>query len=315
MVELVDAAFRSPSVVLLDTNTEVSLAPSWQRLEPTSPGPLASAPTATRAATGSPNGTASATTTPSPPRGSAATALFIRPFDFAIPRASTIELTVESPRLYAFTQPSGEIIHLPESSYAAYPRDPDGKLLPGVRGVTVASTDGAVTHPCPGTNGGPSRVPVVGARPRAFLDDLRRIAGIGLGEPSPTTIDDRPALAVTVDPGASLCDWGDFHVASSAIGSGYVVMNVPSRLWLVEVDGVTVVIQGRDRRRSRRLSADRERIRGLGPLRAAPLNAISERSMLAIVPAEQIVVVMFVNDPGFIFEFYVRDLMSASKAG
>ncbi len=38
-------------------------------------------------------------------------------------------------------------------------------------------------------------------------------------------------------------------------------------------------------------------------------------SMLAVVPAEQVVVVFFVNDPGFIFESYVRDLMSASKAG
>ena len=38
-------------------------------------------------------------------------------------------------------------------------------------------------------------------------------------------------------------------------------------------------------------------------------------SMLAVIPAEQVVVVFFVNDPEFIFESYVRDLISASRAG
>ncbi len=157
---------------------------------------------------------------------------FIRPFEYVIPRTSTMVPTLELLRLHAFTQGSGEI----------YPRDPDGKLLPGVRGITVASTDGAVTHPCPIVDGGSSRVPV-GAPPQAFLDDLRRIAGIGLGEPSPSTVGDRPALAVTVDPGVASCEYGDFHVANAGIGSGYVDLNVPSRLWLVEVDGLTVVVQ------------------------------------------------------------------------
>ena len=38
-------------------------------------------------------------------------------------------------------------------------------------------------------------------------------------------------------------------------------------------------------------------------------------SMLAVIPAEQVVVVFFVNDPEFIFESYVRDLISAGEAG
>ena len=38
-------------------------------------------------------------------------------------------------------------------------------------------------------------------------------------------------------------------------------------------------------------------------------------SMLAVIPAEQVVVVFYVNDPEFIFESFVRDLISASEAG
>jgi D-alanyl-D-alanine carboxypeptidase len=38
-------------------------------------------------------------------------------------------------------------------------------------------------------------------------------------------------------------------------------------------------------------------------------------SMLAIVPAEQAVVVFYLNDPEFIFEAYVRDLLAASEGG
>ncbi len=37
-------------------------------------------------------------------------------------------------------------------------------------------------------------------------------------------------------------------------------------------------------------------------------------SMLAVIPAEHVVVVFFVNDPDFIFESFVRDLISASEA-
>ena len=36
--------------------------------------------------------------------------------------------------------------------------------------------------------------------------------------------------------------------------------------------------------------------------------------MLAVVPAEQVVVVFFVNDPEFIFESYVRDLIAVGEA-
>ena len=37
--------------------------------------------------------------------------------------------------------------------------------------------------------------------------------------------------------------------------------------------------------------------------------------MLAVIPAEQVVVVFFVNDPELILESYVRDLISAGEAG
>jgi hypothetical protein len=37
--------------------------------------------------------------------------------------------------------------------------------------------------------------------------------------------------------------------------------------------------------------------------------------MLAVIPAEQVVVVFFVKDPDLNFESYGRDLISASGAG
>ena len=79
--------------------------------------------------------------------------------------------------------------------------------------------------------------------PLAFIDDLRTIGGAGLGEPTPVTFDGHPAFAVTVDPAATRCTAADFHVLGGGLNSGFVMLSVPSRLIVTEVDGMTIVLQ------------------------------------------------------------------------
>lgn len=156
---------------------------------------------------------------------------FSRPFEFLIPATSGLKVRHASPGMYAFTEGSGD----------EHGRDATGTRLAGARGITISAVHQAVTHPCP-LSGSSSRVSVR-EEPRTLLDDLRRIAGIGLGEATSTTFDGRPALAVSVDPGAGRCDFGDLHVMGGGLGSPYVELTVPSRLVLTQVDGRTVLLQ------------------------------------------------------------------------
>jgi hypothetical protein len=156
---------------------------------------------------------------------------FVRSFDYVIPATSGLEIGHSSPAMYAFTEGPGD----------EHGRDASGQRVPGARGVTIAAVHQAVTHPCP--LGGPSsRIPVR-EEPRELLDDLRTIAGIGLGEAAEVTFDGRPALAVTVDPSLGRCAFGDVHVMGGGLGSLYVDLSVPSRLILADVDGRTIALQ------------------------------------------------------------------------
>lgn len=123
-----------------------------------------------------------------------------------------------------------------------YPRSEDGALLDGAHGITIASARGTVTHAC-APYPGSGRVKLRDD-PAGFLEDLRANGGVGLGEPATTTFDGWPALAVTVDPGDQRCDAADFHVSGDGIGrQGFVLLNVPSRLIVADVDGWPIVIQ------------------------------------------------------------------------
>ena len=181
-----------------------------------------------RPATPEPSATPQPSATPGTPEKAS---FFVRPFTFVIPGNTALKATSMQARLFSFTEGSNDM----------YGLDADGHVLPGVRGITISSTDQAVTHPCPLVEGGRSRLPVR-AEPSAFLDDLRTIAGIGLGESTRTTFDGRSAVAVTVDPRAARCDTEDFHVVPGGLG-GFVLLSVPSHLVLTVVDGETVVIQ------------------------------------------------------------------------
>ena len=159
-------------------------------------------------------------------------AFFARPVEYRVPSSSSLKLTSVFARLLTFNEGGGDV----------YGRAEDGSLLPGAREITISSANAAVTHPCPGGDGQPSRVPIR-EQPLPFLADLGTIAGIGFGEPVQVEFDGRPALAVTVDPAASRCPFGDFHVLGGALSSGYVLLSVPARLVVTDVDGMTIVLQ------------------------------------------------------------------------
>ena len=119
-----------------------------------------------------------------------------------------------------------------------YATNEAGVVLPMATGVTVSTTEGAVTHPCVG-----------GARQAlredrgGFLADLRAVAGAEIGVPELISFDGRPATTVFVDPPTTDCwaSYPDFHPRNSL--SGHVRLDLPSRLILTEVDGRTFVIQ------------------------------------------------------------------------
>ncbi|MFL5711429.1 MAG: hypothetical protein ACJ77W_06045 [Chloroflexota bacterium] len=116
-------------------------------------------------------------------------------------------------------------------------RDPNGAPVPGSRGVSVSVFNGAYVHPCPGGSRMPIRVD-----PAGFVQDLERVAGIGIVEAMPTTLDGRPAMSASIDPSRDRCDTADFHVASGPSLHDYVMLSMPSRIWVTKIGEQTVVI-------------------------------------------------------------------------
>ncbi len=161
---------------------------------------------------------------------------FVRPFEY--PDGPQVTLSDESYEMAAFT--SGGAGARPAANTSAYPETPDGSPIPGTRGVTISSLPAPITHGCLVGDG--ERVPVR-TDPDGFLDDLRAIAGVGLGTVEPTTFDGRPARSVAVAPSANRCSFADFHPRNGGVGSPYVRLTMPSRLIVTQVDGMTIVVQ------------------------------------------------------------------------
>ena len=137
---------------------------------------------------------------------------------------------------------SGSMMAFVPGGRPNYERTERGDVVSGARGIVVASTRSAVTHPCPMVDGGSSRVPVREA-PEAFLEDLRAIGGAGLTDPMATVFDGRPALEVRLDLAANQCQAADFHVSGGGLGSGYVLLSVPTRLTLTQVEDWPIAVQ------------------------------------------------------------------------
>ena len=170
-----------------------------------------------------------------------------------VPASGAAHRITEFPRPFAYREldpmpltkvgVSGWMVAFTSSGDTAYPPIPrDGTFEEGAWGITISSAQGAVTHPCPGVNGGQSRVPVNGGDARLFLEDLRTIAGVEFGELVETTFDGRPAIAATVFPWVARCESADYHVYQSGF-DGYVQLRLPSRLLIADVNGMPIVFQ------------------------------------------------------------------------
>ncbi len=191
--------------------------------QPTStPSPSATpAPSPSGAVRGAPSGTGS----------------FLRTFAYVLPPGRPIEL-FEYPNIMGFVEADIEAPDLSSEIYAA--TGAMGAVQPGAHGVVVAVVDEPVTHACPP---GPERSVPMRPAPAQFLDDLRDIAAIPVGPVTSTTIDGRPVLTTAISGRGQLCG-SDFHVkAYTGLPSSWVRLDLPSRLFVLQVDGLTVVVQ------------------------------------------------------------------------
>ena len=232
-----DSARRTPLMVAVALLVVASVAGGVLVVasRPGEPEPLpvpspASIPGFTAAPASTSQPTVSNTPTLAP--GVVKTSIATRGLEYRIPDGLDLQPVAGSGAMLAFV-PAGQ---------SPYERDEKDRFLPGTRGVTLAATRAAVTHPCPPVNGGPSRVPIREPADE-FIEDLRTLGGAGLSEPAPVQFDGRPAIEVRVDPSKNRCEFVDFHVSGGSIGSGYVVLDVPSRLILTRIDDTTMVLQ------------------------------------------------------------------------
>ena len=173
--------------------------------------------------TKSPDTAASPSPTPAPaspspsPAGSGRASTFVRPFDYAIPAGLALADPVFNEHIYELFE---------EGSNPGW-GPADGLPREG-HGVTVVSAETPLVH------GTPARVPIR-TKPQDFLEDLRTIGHVNIGEPSPALLDGRPALVVTVE-GPGL----DFHYGPGL--STDVGLDVGSRIIVADVDGITIVV-------------------------------------------------------------------------
>lgn len=158
---------------------------------------------------------------------------FVRPFVFAMPAdGAARRFDMSDPRdVFGFVE--GPVTAVGDHRYGSLQSNG------GVRGLVVASLEGAVTHACPRANGGAASRVAIRTDPSTFLEDLHTIAGVGFGTTAPSTLDGLPGLSVRVNVTASRCTFADFHPGA---GGDFIALTMPSQLTIVEVDGVTVVV-------------------------------------------------------------------------
>ena len=178
---------------------------------------------------------------------------FIVPFEYAAPDDTTFRHTVVRRELVAWSSgPHIEATHEPD---AALPLAPD----PGdARGIYVASAAEPWSHRSAGRF-------MVRTAPAEFLADLRDQVGIDMGEIVETTLDGRPALSVML-PGTG---GSDVHLyGRMGVGSEFVLVSVPARLTVADIDGTTVFVLAwaRSTDDPPGLVARRQRIRVIDPL-------------------------------------------------
>lgn len=155
---------------------------------------------------------------------------FIRPFKYSSLPSGTMRLTAIQREIVTWI--SGADI--PARTDLREP-PPEGTPAPGwAGGVVVGSAETAWSH------GGKSGRFMLRTAPAEFLADLRDTAGVSMSDMVSTTLDDRPALSVDL-PGTG---GTDIHVNGpiDGLSRDYVMVNVPARLIVADIDGATVFV-------------------------------------------------------------------------
>lgn len=156
---------------------------------------------------------------------------FERPFEYAIPPDSTIRSSVGARRREVFAWVDGPILPFGAESIEPYGgQNPAGNA----RGIIIASAEQAWSH-------GNSGRFMLRTAPSEFITDLRDTASVPMGSIDETTLDGRPALT-TMLPGTG---GTDIHVRGPITGlslDNYVLVNLPSRLIVADIDGTTVFL-------------------------------------------------------------------------
>ncbi|MEO5704321.1 MAG: hypothetical protein ABIZ52_08570 [Candidatus Limnocylindrales bacterium] len=183
----------------------------------------------------SPSPSPMSTRTPSAPpsRPTGVADWFEIPFEYTLPVGSSVHWVVGNTRVDLTGFLDGTAAPRLDEDYGLQQRGA------GARGMAVVSVDDAVIHPCPMSASSPSRVDVRDA-PADFLADLETIGKMTFTAAESTTVDGRPALATSFDAARWSCgEGGDVH----PFAGSYVRLVLPSRLFLLEVEGKTIMIQ------------------------------------------------------------------------
>lgn len=102
------------------------------------------------------------------------------------------------------------------------------------RGIIVGSARAAWSH------GGAGRF-MLKTEPHAFLTDLQDIAGVQMSVITEATLGGRPALTAMLSGARGT----DIHVSGGMQGLAtgtYAMVNIPSRLTVADIDGMTVFV-------------------------------------------------------------------------
>jgi hypothetical protein len=160
-----------------------------------------------------------------------ATDFINRPFEYVIPAGSAIRrLDGGGVRELVKWVDGPDVAPVPSPDNV----NPGMQPQPGhVRGVILGSAEEAWSH---GNNG---RF-MLRTAPAELLTDLRDTANVNMGPIHGTTLDGRPALTAMLSGVGGF----DIHVTGRMMGlsGNYVLLNIPSRLTVADVDGTTVFI-------------------------------------------------------------------------
>jgi hypothetical protein len=121
------------------------------------------------------------------------------------------------------------------------------QIVAGVEVVWLAGTSVVTCDPYEALNAARARVSLGAHSPAEVLENLRAIAGFGIGEVTPTTFDSRPAVTALLDPSRHRCGSHEPFVFLNGLGLRSMAtalrLEAPSQLIIADVDGALVGVQ------------------------------------------------------------------------